>query len=183
MKKIVFFLTAIFMAIVFASCGDQTVTFDEQWKLDNEAQFARIAANPEYTKLESQSKQGYIMYKQIEAGTGEQRPYFTDYVKTLHTKWFKNDWSKADTYTGEHGNVITNKIIFDSSANRNNIASTIVVSTEIDGFRTALQHMTVGDKWEVWIPWNLGYGETGDRNGNIKGYTTLVFEIELVEIL
>jgi len=41
--------------------------------------------------------------------------------------------------------------------------------------------MQVGDKWEVWIPWKLGYGESG--SGTIKGYSTLVFEIELVAIV
>jgi FKBP-type peptidyl-prolyl cis-trans isomerase len=41
--------------------------------------------------------------------------------------------------------------------------------------------MQVGDKWEIWIPWMLGYGETG--NNSIPGYTTLVFEIELLEIV
>jgi len=51
----------------------------------------------------------------------------------------------------------------------------------VDGFSTALQRMQVGDKLEVWMPWKLAYGESG--NSTIKGYTTLVFEIELVDIL
>ncbi|MFA7065782.1 MAG: FKBP-type peptidyl-prolyl cis-trans isomerase, partial [Dysgonamonadaceae bacterium] len=55
------------------------------------------------------------------------------------------------------------------------------VSGVVDGFSTALQHMKEGDKWEVWIPWQLGYGERGQSP--IPGYTTLVFEIELVEVL
>ncbi len=41
--------------------------------------------------------------------------------------------------------------------------------------------MKVGDKWEVWMPWKLAYGEAG--NSSIQGYTTLVFEIELVSIV
>lgn len=170
------------MTFLFASCGDQTVSFEDQWKLDNEAQFARIAANSEYTKLESQSNQGYIMYKEIESGTGE-KPFFTDQVKVLYTGWYKNDWGRNDTYTGEQGNVIINKKIFDSSTNRNNIPSNFLVLSTVDGFRTALQEMQVGDKWEIWIPWNLAYGANGDRNAGIRGYTTLVFEIELKEVL
>jgi peptidylprolyl isomerase/FKBP-type peptidyl-prolyl cis-trans isomerase FklB len=55
------------------------------------------------------------------------------------------------------------------------------VNGVVDGFSTALQHMQVGDKWEIWIPWKLGYGESG--NNSIQGYTTLVFEIELVAIV
>lgn len=180
MKRKLYFFAAVCAAFIFASCGDQTVSFDDQWKLDNEAQFARIAANPEYTKLESKSNEGYIMYKKIASGTGE-KPFFTDEVKVLYTGWYKNEWGKGDTYTGEHGNIITNKKIFDSTANRNNIPSPMVVSRMVDGFRTALQEMQVGDKWEIWIPWNLAYGARGSNN--IRGYTTLVFEIELIEIL
>jgi len=41
--------------------------------------------------------------------------------------------------------------------------------------------MEVGDKWEVWIPWQLGYGSSA--SGTIPAYTTLVFEIELISIV
>ncbi|MGB4015960.1 FKBP-type peptidyl-prolyl cis-trans isomerase [Petrimonas mucosa] len=33
----------------------------------------------------------------------------------------------------------------------------------------------------MWIPWQLGYGAIGQRE--IKAYSTLVFEIELVDIV
>lgn len=166
----------LFLAV---SC-DKTETFDDKWQLDNEAQFARMAANTGYTKLNSVSGKGYIMYKELEQGDGA-TPYFTDEVKVLYTGWYKNDWSLPDSYTNDKGNLILNKIIFDSTANRNNIPSTFSVKGVVDGFSTALQHMQVGDKWEIWIPWKLGYGEAG--NNSIPGYTTLVFEIELVDIV
>jgi len=106
-----------------------------------------------------------------------------------YTGWYKIDWTKPDTYTDEDGKLIKNKQIFDSTANRGNIPSTLKVATSInpydggiiDGFSTALQHMDVGDKWEVWIPWQLGYGSSA--SGTIPAYTTLVFEIELVSIV
>ncbi|KUL20098.1 MAG: Peptidyl-prolyl cis-trans isomerase [Proteiniphilum sp. 51_7] len=166
------------MFFLAASC-DNTETFDDRWKLENEAQFANIAANPEYSKLNSQSGKGFIMYKELEQGNGA-TPYFTDKVKVLYTGWYKNNWSEPDTYTDDKGNIIHNKVIFDTTSN-NNIARTFAVNGIVDGFSTALQHMQVGDKWEVWIPWKLGYGESG--SGTIKGYTTLVFEIELVDIV
>ena len=166
--------------LFLAVACDKTETFDDKWQLDNEAQFARVTANTEYTKLNSQSGKGYIMYKELEQGDGA-TPYFTDEVKVLYTGWYKNDWSLPDSYTNDKGNLILNKIIFDSTANRNNIPSTFSVKGVVDGFSTALQHMQVGDKWEIWIPWKLGYGETG--NNSIAGYTTLVFEIELVDIV
>lgn len=181
-------ILGLFAALLLLSC-DQTETFDDRWKLDNEAQFVTISGNSEYQRLSSISGNGYIMYKVIEEGDGA-TPLFTDRVKVLYTGWYKNIWSMPDNYTDDKGNQITNKIIFDSTANRNNIPSTFLVNPKassgsvfgvIDGFSTALQYMQEGDKWEVWIPWKLGYGDT--NSGSIQAYTTLVFEIELVEVL
>ena len=46
----------------------------------------------------------------------------------------------------------------------------------------ALQLMSEGDKWKLYIPYNLGYGEQG-AGGAIPPYSTLVFEVELLEVL
>lgn len=181
MKRNVFLLLSICAIALLTAC-QKTETFDDSWKLSNEQQFAKIAADPTYKQITSKSGKGFIMYKELKKGTGEKTPYFTDQVKVLYTGWYKNDWNQKDKYTNQDGNIITNKIIFDSTDNRNNIPNTFNVGTGIiNGFSTALQHMKVGDKWEVWIPMQLAYGANGE-NG-IRGYTTLVYEIELVEIL
>lgn len=51
----------------------------------------------------------------------------------------------------------------------------------IKGWTEALTMMPVGSKWELYIPQELGYGgrETG---GEIKPFSTLVFEVELLGI-
>ena len=168
------------------ACDKKDEPTDDPWRLDNEAQFVKISADKEYTRLASFSNRGHIMYKELEGGSGA-TPLFTDKVKVYYTGWYKYDWKMPDTYTDDKGNLITNKIIFDSTEKRNNIASTFQVNPNaqtgvIDGFSTALQHMQVGDKWEVWIPWQLGYGATG-YGSSIRAYTTLVFEIELIDIV
>jgi len=180
MKRLNLPIFLLMCVVILLSSCDETETFDDKWKLDNEAQFAAIAANSAYTKLNSQSGNGFIMFKENESGEGA-TPYSTDQVKVLYTGWYKNSWSKPDRYTDDKGNIIYNKIIFDSTSNRNDIPSTFAVNGVVDGFSTALQNMQVGDKWEVWIPWKLGYGESG--NNSIQGYTTLVFEIELVAVV
>ena len=180
MKSKLYTLLTVFALLAFLSC-EKTETFDTRWKDGNEAQFAKMERNSEYTKLESASKNGFIMYKEITDGKTGIKPTFDKTVKALYTGWYKNDWTKENTYTNSDGNKITNKIIFDSTADRNDIPADLSLRTLIDGFATALQHMEVGDKWEIWIPWQLAYGASG--NQSIKGYTTLVFEIELVEIM
>ena len=179
MKKQLLLVISLFSVLLFSAC-DETETVDDRWKIENEAQFTAIANNPEYTKLNSQSGNGFVMYKVLETGTGERSPYFTEQVKVLYTGCYKNIWDNPDTYSDENGNFITNKIVFDTTS-KNNIARTFNVNGVVDGFSTALQNMKEGDKWEVWIPWKLGYGT--NSSGTIKGYSTLVFEIELVKIV
>lgn len=48
----------------------------------------------------------------------------------------------------------------------------------VDGFATAMQNMHIGDKWRVYIPYQLGYGKKGAKT--IPAYSTLIFEIILV---
>lgn len=178
--KIKLLLLSTLVALLFASCSKDDET-DTMWKDNNEAAFLKTAASAEFKTIMSQSKNGSIAYKVIKSGDGE-TPLYTDRVKVLYTGWYKMvDWNKGDTYTNEDGIKVNNKYIFDFTANRNNVPSVFNVAGVVDGYSTALQHMKVGDKWEVWIPTMLGYGANGQNT--IPGYTTLVFEIELLDIL
>jgi FKBP-type peptidyl-prolyl cis-trans isomerase len=51
----------------------------------------------------------------------------------------------------------------------------------IDGFKEALSIMPVGAKWKLFIPSKLAYGEER-RSADIAPNSTLIFELELVEI-
>lgn len=50
----------------------------------------------------------------------------------------------------------------------------------IEGWIIAMQQMCVGDKWEVYIPADMGYGKFSQPG--IPGGSTLIFEIELLGI-
>ena len=54
------------------------------------------------------------------------------------------------------------------------------LSDLVEGWIVAMQQMCVGDKWEVYIPAELGYGRFSQPG--IPGGSTLVFEIELLGI-
>lgn len=69
---------------------------------------------------------------------------------------------------------------FDSSVRRGSPA-TFGVTQVIAGWTEALQLMREGDKWVLFIPENLAYGDRG-AGSQIPPYATLVFEIELIKI-
>ena len=70
---------------------------------------------------------------------------------------------------------------FDSSYDRGE-AAVFGVNQVIAGWTEALQLMPAGSKWELYIPYNLGYGEHG-APGSIPPYSALVFTVELLEVL
>jgi FKBP-type peptidyl-prolyl cis-trans isomerase FklB len=78
-----------------------------------------------------------------------------------------------------HGTLIDGTV-FDSSVDRGEPA-TFGVNQVIKGWTEALQLMPVGSKYKLYIPQELAYGPA--EQGNIKPYSALVFEVELIEIV
>ncbi|MEA1874310.1 MAG: FKBP-type peptidyl-prolyl cis-trans isomerase [Bacteroidota bacterium] len=82
--------------------------------------------------------------------------------------------------THYHGTLLDGTV-FDSSVERRKPAE-FPVNGVIKGWVEALQMMPVGSKWKLYIPYDLAYGERGAGNA-IGPYETLIFEIELIEIV
>ncbi|MEQ5197004.1 FKBP-type peptidyl-prolyl cis-trans isomerase, partial [Klebsiella pasteurii] len=80
-------------------------------------------------------------------------------------------------YTGR----LIDGTVFDSSVQPSQPAE-FPVNGVVAGWIEALTLMPVGSKWELYIPSNLAYGERG-AGAAIPPYSTLVFEVELLEIL
>ncbi|HRZ95963.1 MAG TPA: FKBP-type peptidyl-prolyl cis-trans isomerase [Paludibacter sp.] len=79
-----------------------------------------------------------------------------------------------------HGTLIQGDV-FDSSVSRGEPA-TFGVTQVISGWVEALQLMPVGSKWRLFIPSELAYGAQG-AGQQIGPHTTLIFEVELLEIV
>ena len=116
---------------------------------------------------ENKAKEGVVttesglQYKVIKAGKGEIP-------------------SKTSTVKVNYKGTLIDGTEFDSSYKRNAPAS-FRADQVIAGWTEALTMMPVGSKWELYIPQELAYGarETG---GQIKPFSTLIFEVELLEI-
>ncbi len=115
----------------------------------------------------NKSKEGIVVtasglqYRIINEGEGA-KPLATDKVSVHY---------KGTTIDG---------VEFDSSYKTNKPA-TFAANRVIPGWTEALQLMPVGSKWELFIPSNIAYGPRGNRG--IKPNATLIFEVELLEIL
>lgn len=103
-----------------------------------------------------------LQYEIIKEGNG-QKPLASDRVKVHY-----------------HGTLIDGTV-FDSSVRRGEPA-TFGVTQVIQGWVEALQMMSVGSKWKLFIPHKLAYGAQG-AGELIEPFSTLIFEVELLEII
>jgi len=103
-----------------------------------------------------------LQYEVLTAGDGE-TPTKQSTVKTHY-----------------HGTLI-NGTVFDSSYDRGQPAE-FPVGGVIAGWTEALQMMQVGSKWRLYVPYDLAYGERG-AGGQIGPYATLIFDVELLDII
>lgn len=101
-----------------------------------------------------------LQYKVLTKGTGA-IPKANDRVRVVY-----------------EGRTIDGKV-FDATSRHNGAKyDTFTPSGLIKGWQEALTMMPVGSKWELYIPYNLAYGERG-AGREIAPYSTLIFTMEL----
>lgn len=108
----------------------------------------------------------------------------------LQYKIIKEGFGKVPDYDDEitvHFNgYLVDGHKFESSYDKGQ-PMTLRVDSFIPGWQEALLMMPVGSKWEVYVPYNLAYGEPGIKGSKLGEYvippsSTLIFEMELLDI-
>jgi FKBP-type peptidyl-prolyl cis-trans isomerase len=86
----------------------------------------------------------------------------------------------SDNVTVNYTGKLIDGTVFDSSVTTGKPAS-FGVSNVIPGWAEALQLMHEGDKWLVFVPYQLAYGDHG-AGGQIPPFAALIFEVELIKV-
>ena len=197
MKKSIFWMLGLLFSVSFAvsSCEETEGVVDPYFNWEERNQLyidsiARVArANPDQWKIIHTYKfnppvndlnpdvNDYVYCKVLENGTGTMKPLFTDSVTANYRG------KLIPLYDGT-------EVIFDQSYQgelKEDVAVPVTfgvwdgVGGVIEGWSSVLQQMVEGDRWEVHIPYQLGYGIHG--RDVIPGYSALVFDMQLVKIM
>lgn len=195
LRTIKLFVMLMVSVLVLASCSEADGTVEEfqNWKATNDSYFAsKYAAVKDsidkgdtswkiihtYAFAESLRNDvtDNILVKVLQEGTGSGCPMSTDSVLVDYRGYLLKSTSYTSPYDAELGYIFDQSWsgAYDKSTMR---PSSFTVNGVIEGFSTALQYMHIGDRWKVYIPYNLGYGSTA--TDEIPAYSVLVFDITL----
>lgn len=151
------FFNSLYQSAVSAAASD-----DSEWK---------VYRKWSLTDMTSAETDDHIVVRVLEKGTGSGCPLYTDSVRVhyrgrlIPSNSYPEGYVFDESFTGDLDTSTAQPSLFG-------------VGGVVSGFSTALQKMHIGDRWLVYIPYNLGYG-TSD-SGSIPAYSTLVFDVTLV---
>lgn len=146
----------IFCAILEVNFKNKRMTAKQDYKKTN-TNFLKFKGKQEGVVKLSNG----VMYEIIKSGDGEMIPSRTSVI-VVH-------------YKGE----LLDGHVFDCSYDRD-CPEALRIKDVISGWQIALSKMHKGDKWKVYIPAEEGYGKK--KVDDIPGNSTLIFEIELIDI-
>jgi len=89
--------------------------------------------------------------------------------------------SATDTVEYSFRELLLNRKEIDSSAKRGKMEVASLKENLLPAVREALLMMKPGDKWELFIPANLAYGEEG-KGDDVPAHSALIYEIELLAV-
>lgn len=187
MKKFALFMMMIVCALCLPACGDDDDTYevDEEWKAENAKAFADITKNAEYREIVSEGYNGSVYVKELQKGDGTEPIYYTSTIKA-YFKCTLIDGTTIYSYLMEDYDaaIIANQKYMIKALNSYGEV-TYVSYTLLEGINVALQHMVQGDKWEIWIPQQLAFGNQQYTSSGVviaKPYSTIICTLEVVDV-
>ena len=192
-KSLILLFSLFVSAFTFISCSETDDTVEEypNWQNANDTYFNKIHTEAKtaiasgdtswkifnsYALNDSMAKNAddHIVVKVIKKGTGSGYPLYTDTVRVhyrgqlIPSTSYTNGYIFVESYSGDYDAETSAPVTFG-------------VAAKEEGLSTALQNMHIGDRWIVYIPYNLGYGSTLQNSTLfIPAYSTLIYDLTLV---
>jgi len=179
-----FFIVALTIVGILTSCSESKETSKyDNWQEKNETfidSLATVVENGTDSSLKklvpiSSDNRYFVYYKVKESGPTTdnegkaiQSPFYTSKVSVFYRGTLINNEFFDGNFSGTNPNTDFE------------IPMTFDVYKLVNGWTEVLQHMVPGDRWTIYIPYQLGYGKSGSNK--IPGYSTLIFDIKLVGI-
>lgn len=183
-------LVPFLLGAMMVSCSETSSEADEydDWQNKNEEWFTslynatkqKVASGdaswkiiPAYLLNEAAATQpeDHIIAHVVQEGTGSGCPLFTDSVRVhyrgrlIPTPSYLEGQVFDQSWTGDYDLKLMTPTKFG-------------VANLVTGFVTALLNMHIGDRWEIYIPYGLGYGTS--KSGSVPAYSNLVFDLTLM---
>lgn len=189
-----------------SSCSEDTGEPEEfdNWKARNAQCFDKVyhdakseisGGNPNWKILTTWSKnegttnkpEDHIVVNVLKEGTGSGCPLYTDTVK-VHIKgrlMQSRSYSDGYVFTASYPNELVPDICVPvkygaNGSYKERTGKNNVIERQIDGLGTAFQNMRIGDRWIVYVPYQLGFGEHGNTASRVPAYSMLIYDVMLV---
>lgn len=196
LRALVLVLMAGLFALTACSEDDGEESEYSDWQARNTAFFAakyqqaqaaiaagdtswKVMHNWSYNDSVRTEPESYVVAKVLEQGSGTVSPLYTDSVYVSYRGYLIHSNTVTSADDAELGTVFDQSF----SGDYNALTALPVMfqpATLVDGFTTALLQMHTGDRWKIYIPYQLGYGTT--EQSSIPAYSTLVFDVAVVGI-
>ena len=181
--------------LLFTSCDEtEEVNKYADWRNRNEAFIDSLKSvydaktDPELIQIIPYAEKNYPIYaKKLKTATSGETPLYTDSVTVYYRGMLINEAVFGAATTPRYYTKLYQSLdVFDKNfegeePNAFESPTKFFVNGVVAGWREVLQRMKVGERWEVYIPWQQGYGSS--VSGTIPAYSTLIFDVNLVSII
>ena len=188
--KLKHYLFVCLSLLGFASCSEEDDTVEEyaNWQATNDSFFSNLVSETQQKIDEGQTSwsllpcytlpdngyafgySDYVVAEKLEQGSGTTSPLQTDSVEVHYAGRLLPSLSYPQGYQFDSSFSGTFDPGLDTPAK-------FWAGGLVKGFTTALVHMHRGDRWRIYIPYQLAYGSTARTS--VPAYSTLIFDLQL----
>ena len=181
--------------LLFTSCDEtEEVNKYADWRNRNEAFIDSLKSvydaktDPELIQIIPYAEKNYPIYaKKLKTVPSGETPLYTDSVTAFYRGMLIDEAVFGAATTPRYYTKLYQSLdVFDKNfegeePNAFESPTKFFVNGVVAGWREVLQRMKVGERWDVYLPWQQGYGSS--VSGTIPAYSTLIFDVNLVSII